>query len=281
MSKISALGSGIDSLIVGMDSDESGVKEVNLSLIKANPFQPRKSFNEESLNELCESIKSCGLIQPILVEENLDGGYIIIAGERRFRASTLAGLTTIPVIIKNLSEEEKLEIALVENIQRENLTPIEEAKAYKKLMDSMNLNQEEVAVKVGKKRSTISNSIRLLNLPTDLQQAVDLGELSAGHARTLLSLDNQNTQRSVFNQIKDNNMSVRAAEKLVSDLVKEKKQIKSIEKPKNPDIQSIEQHFIDAYGTKVKLLGNLDKGKIEITYFSQDDLNRIMELVSK
>lgn len=281
MSKISGLGSGIDSLIVNMDSEKSGVQEVSLSLIKANPFQPRKLFNQDSIEELCESIKSCGLIQPILVEENLDGSYIIIAGERRFRASTLAGLLTIPVIIKNLSEEEKLEISLVENIQREDLTPIEEAKAYKKLMDSMKLSQEEVALKVGKKRSTISNSIRLLKLPEDLQDSVNNGELSAGHARTLLSLENPNNQRSVFSKIKDNNMSVRATEKLVSEFNKEKKVKNNNDNQKSPDIRYIEQQFIDAFGTKVKLLGNLEKGKIEITYFSQDDLNRIMDILSK
>jgi len=139
VSKMSGLGSGIDSLIGNIDSgeDNSGVKEVSLSIVKPNPFQPRKQFNDESIEELSESIKSCGLIQPILVEESLDGGYIIIAGERRYRASKLAGLNTIQVIVKSISEEEKLEISLVENIQRENLTPIEEAKAFKKLMDSM------------------------------------------------------------------------------------------------------------------------------------------------
>lgn len=281
MSKGNALGAGLDSLIVNMEEEESGVKEINISLIKANPFQPRKVFNQESIEELSESIKSCGLIQPILVEESLDGGYIIIAGERRFRASTLAGLTTIPVIIKNLSEEAKLEIALVENIQREDLTPIEEAKAYKKLMDVMHLTQDEVAQKVGKKRSTISNSIRLLNLPDDLQSSVNNGSLSAGHARTLLSLDNPNRQRAVFNKIKDNKLSVRATEKLVNNYNNEIKQNKIEKNRSNPDIQYIEQQFIDAFGTKVKLLGDLNRGKIEITYFSQDDLSRIMELFSK
>lgn len=280
MSKINALGSGLDSLIVNMDNDESGVQEVSLSLIKTNPFQPRKIFNEEAIEELSESIKSCGLIQPIIVEESLDGGYVIIAGERRFRASSLAGLTTIPVIVKNFTEEEKLEIALVENIQREDLTPIEEAIAYKKLMDSMNLNQEEVAKKVGKKRSTISNSIRLLNLPEDLQQNINTGELSAGHARALLTLDNPNLQRTFYNKIKDNNLSVRATEKIVNDYAKEKKDINTHKTMINPDIQNIEQQFIDVFGTKVKIVGNLDKGKIEITYFSGDDLNRIMELFS-
>lgn len=280
MSKINALGSGLDSLIINMDSDESGVKEVSLSLVKANPFQPRKTFNEESIIELSESIKSCGLIQPIIVEENLNGGYIIIAGERRYRASKLAGLTTIPVIIKNFTEEDKLEIALVENIQREDLTPIDEAKAYKKLMDSLKISQEEVAQKVGKKRSTVSNSIRLLNLPEDIQDSVNSGDLSAGHARALLSIENDNNKRSVYNKIKDGNLSVRATEKIVKDFSKEKNKTLSNNSKVDPNIQYIEQQFIDVFGTKVQLKGDIGKGKIEISYYSQDDLNRIIELLS-
>lgn len=280
MSKINALGSGLDSLIINMDSEESGVKEVSLSLVKANPFQPRKTFNEESIIELSESIKSCGLIQPIIVEENLNGGYIIIAGERRYRASKLAGLTTIPVIVKNFTEEDKLEIALVENIQREDLTPIDEAKAYKKLMDSLKISQEEVAQKVGKKRSTVSNSIRLLNLPEDIQDSVNSGDLSAGHARALLSIENDNNKRSVFNKIKEGNLSVRATEKIVKDFSKEKNKTLSNNPKVDPNIQYIEQQFIDVFGTKVQLKGDINKGKIEISYYSQDDLNRIIELLS-
>jgi len=282
VSKVNALGSGLDSLIVNIESEDNGVMDIDISLIQANPFQPRKFFNEDAILELSESIKSCGVIQPILVEENLNGGYIIIAGERRYRASKLAGLEKVPVIIKNYTEEEKLEISLVENIQREDLTPIEEAKAYKKLMDSMGLNQENVAQKVGKKRSTISNSIRLLNLPEDIQQSVDDGIISAGHARALLPLENINTQRSIFNKIKDSNISVRATEKLVNDY-KKNNDVKASNSKNNidPDIQNIEQQFIDAFGTKVKLIGDMDKGKIEITYFSGDDLNRIIELLAK
>ena len=281
MSKISALGSGIDSLIIGLDENkkESGVLDVSISLIKNNPHQPRKEFNQEAIVELSESIKSCGLIQPILVEESLDGGYIIIAGERRYRASKLAGLTSVPVIIKSFSEEDKLEIALVENIQREDLTPIEEAHAYKRLMDSLKLNQEEIAKKVGKKRSTISNSIRLLNLPQDLQQSINIGDLSAGHARALLGIDNNNLQRTIFNKIKDSKLSVRATEKLVNEISKEKPETKEKIVQKDPNIQHLEQQFIDAFGTKVKLVGNMNKGKIEITYFSSDDLNRVLELL--
>lgn len=279
MSKVNALGSGLDSLILNMnDETNEGVQEVDISLVKANPFQPRKTFNEESIAELSDSIKSCGLIQPILVEESLDGGYIIIAGERRYRATKLAGITTIPVIVKSLSEEDKLEIALVENIQREDLTPIEEAKAYKNLMDSMGLSQDDVAKKVGKKRSTIANALRLLNLPEDLQNSVNSGELSAGHARALLSVDDHNVKRTLFNKVKEGNLSVRATERLAKDVTKNtKKEPKRLD----PDIQYIEQQFIDAFGTKVQLKGNIEKGKIEVSYFSKDDLSRILELLSR
>lgn len=281
MSKVNALGSGLDSLILNMDNDENdGVLEVDISLVKANPFQPRKTFNEESISELAESIKSCGLIQPIIVEESLDGGYIIIAGERRYRATKQAGITTIPVLVKNLSEEDKLEIALVENIQREDLTPIEEAKAYKKLMDALGLNQDEVAKKVGKKRSTISNAIRLLNLPEDIQLEVNSGELSAGHARALLSVENDSSKRTLMNKIISENLSVRATEKMTKDFDPGKQSIRK-EQRQNPDIQFIEQQFIDAFGTKVQLKGSIEKGKIEISYFSQDDLSRIVELVKQ
>lgn len=278
MSKSNALGSGIDSLIMMEEDEDRGVQEVNITLVKPNPYQPRKEFSQESIEELSLSIKSCGVIQPILVEEGFDGGYIIIAGERRYRASLLAELSTIPVIVKNLDEEEKLEIALVENIQREDLTPIEEARAYKKLMDVLKLNQEEVAIKVGKKRSTISNSIRLLKLPDDLQKSVNIGELSAGHARALLSLESENHQRSVFNKIKNNKLSVRATEKMITDIGSDKKKKK--EAYADPDIQYIEQKFIDAFGTKVQLKGSMEKGKIEISYLSKDDLSRIVDIIS-
>lgn len=279
MSKLGALGSGIDSLIGNLNEEDNGVKQVSISLVKPNPHQPRKEFNNESLIELSESIRSCGLIQPILVEESFDGGYIIIAGERRYRASKIANLKTIPVIVKTITEEEKIEIALVENIQREDLTPIEEAKAYRNLMDCLKLNQEEVAKKVGKKRSTISNSIRLLNLPEDLQLSLNKGDLSAGHARALLSIDKPNIQRTIFNKIKSDKMSVRATEKMVNEYGTSKKETQK-ESYKDPDIQYIEQKFIDIFGTKVQLKGDMNKGKIEVTYYSKDDLSRIVELLS-
>lgn len=284
MSKKNALGGGLDSLLSLNDdilsSHEDGVKVLNINEVKPNPFQPRKTFNEETLMELSESIKSCGVIQPIIVEESYDG-YTIIAGERRYRACKLAGLEEIPVLIKDYTEEEKLEIALIENIQREDLTPIEEAKAYKNLMDSLGLNQENVAHKVGKKRSTIANALRLLKLPEYMQQAVDNGGISAGHARAVLALKNDGDQRNLYQKIKNEGLSVRETEKAASRISKSSEKNTSGDYHfKEPEMQSIEQKFIDVLGTKVTLKGSLKKGKIEISYFSTDDLERIIDLIS-
>lgn len=295
MSKKKALGGmGLDALLSLDDNDEhseivipeeilNAVKELDISLIRANPDQPRKIFSEESLQELADSIASRGVIQPILVEKN-DDNYVIIAGERRFRASQLAGKTDIPVIIRDFSEEEKLEIALIENIQREDLTAIEEARAYKHIMDSLNLSQQEIADKVGKKRSTIANSLRLLNLPSDIQESLNQGYISAGHARAILAVINPADQKILHSRIKDEGLSVRATESMVEDLNKGKR-LQNSEKPslpknKTPEILGIEQKFIDHFGTRVQVKGNLKKGKIEISYFSEDDLERIYDLIN-
>ena len=210
--------------------------------------------------------------------------YEIIAGERRFRASQLAGKDTIPAIIRTFSEEEKLEIALIENIQREDLTPIEEARAYRHLMDTLDLSQQELAEKVGKKRSTIANSLRLLNLPQDVQDSLNEGSITAGHARAILAVLNPADQKILHSRIKEDGLSVRESEKMVEDL-NQGKRIKSHEKksaPKNkiPEILSIEQKFIDHFGTRVQVKGNLKKGKIEISYFSGDDLERIYDIIT-
>ena len=294
MSKKKALGNmGIDALLSLEDNfDEENISPeiqdaiqmLPLSEIKTNPDQPRKTFIEDSLRELAESIHSKGVIQPIIVEQQ-GIHYVIIAGERRFRASKLAGLETIPSIIRDFSEEEKLEIALIENIQREDLSPIEEAMAYKHIMDTMGFNQQEVADKVGKKRPTIANSLRLLNLPRDIQDSVSNGIISPGHARAILACVNPADQKILHSRIKNDGLSVREAEKMVEDLNKGKKILDKHEKKetlknKEPDLLNIEQKFIDRFGTKVQVKGNLKKGKIEISYFSADDLDRIYEIIT-
>ncbi len=262
---------------------QNAVEDISISSITANPDQPRKTFSQDSLEELAESIRSRGVIQPIILEKSGEG-YEIIAGERRFRASQLAGMDTIPAIVRSFSEEEKLEIALIENIQREDLTPIEEARAYRHLMEALDLSQQELAEKVGKKRSTIANSLRLLNLPQDVQDSLNEGKITAGHARAILAVLNPADQKILHSRIKEDGLSVRESEKMVEDL-NQGKRVKSSEKnsvPRNkiPEILSIEQKFIDHFGTRVQVKGNLKKGKIEISYFSEDDLERIYDIIN-
>lgn len=294
MSKKKALGGmGLDALLSLDDNDDQAeiiipeeiqdaVKELEISRIRANPDQPRKIFSEESLQELADSIASRGVIQPILVEK-VGEAFEIIAGERRFRASQLAGKMEIPAIIRDFTNEEKLEIALIENIQREDLTAIEEARAYKHIMVSLDLSQQEIAQKVGKKRSTIANSLRLLNLPADIQESLNQGFITAGHARAILAVINPADQKILHSRIKDEGLSVRVTESMVEDLNQGKRPLNRdkavLPKNKVPEILGIEQKFIDHFGTKVQVKGNLKKGRIEISYFSEDDLERIYDLI--
>lgn len=263
---------------------------INPALLKPNPHQPRTEFDEDALKELADSIREHGIIQPIIVEDAGDGTYFIIAGERRTRAARLAGLAEVPVIIKKFSDERKLEVALIENIQRENLNPVEEAQAYHKLMTLGNLSQEETAARVGKNRSTVANALRLLKLPEDISSSLASGQITAGHARALLSVLNPSEQRILFGRIIGNGLSVREAERMAAELNNggragspEKKQNR---KPDNNPVQSVEirdleQKFIDILGTKVAIKGSLEKGSIEISYFSRDDLDRIYDILNR
>ncbi|HZK19945.1 MAG TPA: ParB/RepB/Spo0J family partition protein [Treponemataceae bacterium] len=256
---------------------------VNLDLLEPNPQQPRTDFDEASLNELAESIREHGVIQPILVEDNGKGGYYIIAGERRTRAARLAGLDEIPVRIKKFSEQNKLAIALIENIQREDLNAVEEALAYKKLMELGNLSQEAVAKQVGKNRSTVTNCLRLLKLPLNMQTALANGKISAGHARALLSVINPSKQDLLFDKIIADSLSVRGAETEATHLNNiSSKQPKQSKKPvdvRDPDLVNIEQQFIEKLGTKVSIQGGFEKGSLKIDYYSKDDLERLYNLI--
>jgi ParB family chromosome partitioning protein len=288
-----ALGRGIEALIqqgdepVGVPEDlKDDVSSLPLRKIRTNPNQPRKYFEEESLRELADSIRNQGVIQPIVVDDaSEDDTYTIIAGERRFRAARMAGLAEIPVIIRSFTEEQKLEIALVENVQREDLNPIEEAEAYHHLMEAMNLSQDSVARKVGKKRSTVANSLRLLKLPEEMRDSLIKGELSSGHARAILSVINPADQRILYGRILQSGLSVRETEAQAAALNKgvrasDRREEKSTA-PRSPELQSIEQKFLDALGTKVTVRGSLRKGKIEIAYYSMDDLERLFDIISK
>ena len=296
MAKSRGLGKGLDSLIpvgnaegkgkIGINSvpasEEKPDKMVKITMVEPNRDQPRHKFDEEALNELADSIKQYGIISPIIVQDRKDH-YEIIAGERRWRAAKIAGLKEIPVIIKNFTEQEIVEISLIENIQRENLNPIEEALAYKRLLTEFHLKQEEVAQRVSKSRTAETNSMRLLKLADEVQQMIIDESLTIGHARALISVEDPEQQYILAQKIFDEKLSVRDVEKLVKDLGKTKKEKKAKEKDKALEViyQEIEQKLKDKVGTKVSITSKGDgAGKLEIEFYNHDDLERIIALLS-
>jgi ParB family chromosome partitioning protein len=252
-----------------------------------NPGQPRKHFDEAELQELADSIKAHGIIQPVIAAAAGDGTYIIIAGERRTRAARLAGLGEVPAIIRDYTDQKRLEISLIENIQRTDLNPIEEAAAYKNLMDFSNLSQEEVAARVGKNRSTVANALRLLKLSATMQKSLEEGTLSPGHARALLSVTDKTSREKLFQEILAAALSVRDAEKRAAalnaaltaktDAGKTTAGAAAGEQAakRDPQLTAMEQQFIEKLGTKVAIEGGLDKGRIYIEYYSMEDLDRL------
>ena len=257
--------------------------EVRLKIhqIEPNREQPRKKFDEEALQELSESIRQFGILQPLIVQERKDY-YEIIAGERRWRAAKLAGLKEVPVIIRKMSEQEIVEISLIENIQRENLNPMEEAAAYKRLLTEFQLKQEEVAERVGKSRTAVTNSMRLLKLDERVQQMVVEGMLSTGHARAILSIEDPELQFQTANQIYNGNLSVREAERLVKKIGKDKPAKKEKDFQQDAVFQDLEEKMKAALGTKVSINRKDEKkGKIEIEYYSVEELERLMEILIK
>lgn len=288
------LGKGLDALIApasgnvdnankknanATESNESE-KMVKITMVEPNREQPRKNFDEDALLELSDSIKQFGLLQPILVQDRKDH-YEIIAGERRWRAAKLAGLKEVPVIIRNLTEQEILEISLIENIQRENLNPIEEALAYKKLLTEFHLKQDELAERVSKSRTAVTNSMRLLKLCEEVQNMVIEEMISTGHARALLAIEDAELQYTLAQKIFDEKLSVRDVEKLVKNIDKPVKQKKETEK-KNIDFiyHDIEEKLKTSLGTKVSVLPKDDgSGKIEIDFYSHEELDRILDLL--
>ena len=277
------LGRGIEALINSELSDKSkkpnspGVSYINLSDIKPNPDQPRRDFNNTSLDELSKSIREKGVITPITVRES-NKGYEIIAGERRWRAAKKAKLKSIPAYILNIGDEaEMMEVALIENIQREDLNPIEEAEGYAVLNSKYSLSHDSIAKTIGKKRTTISNALRLLKLPPEIRKSIRIGEITAGHGRAILQKKSIAAMKNLWKKIVNESLSVRAAESLVKPKPKKKK-IKSVIVPKAP-IRAIENQLIEIFGTKVKLKPAQIGGSIEIIYFSDDDLERIIDLL--
>ncbi|MBC5689188.1 ParB/RepB/Spo0J family partition protein [Mediterraneibacter sp. NSJ-55] len=293
--KRNGLGKGLDSLIPtktennikkekGVSAEEKkeenyGEINVKINLVEPNREQPRKDFDEDALLELADSIKQFGILQPLLVQKKKDY-YEIIAGERRWRAAKLAGMKEVPVLIKNYTEQEIVEISLIENIQRENLNPIEEAMAYKRLLEEFNLKQDEVAERVSKSRTAVTNSMRLLKLSDRVQQMIVDDMISTGHARALLAIDDEEQQYNLANKIFDEKLSVRETEKLVKSLKNPKKQIKKEKIEHTFVYENLEERMKNVIGTKVSVNPKANgKGKIEIEYYSEEELERIYDLI--
>ncbi len=280
------LGKGIDSLIptgssiVKENKDEAkSISMLRISEIEPNKAQPRKMFNEDRLNELAESIKQHGIVEPLIVVKK-DDYYEIVAGERRFRAAMIAGLTEVPVVIKDYTTEQIVEIALIENIQREDLNPIEEAKAYKQLIDEFSLKQDEVAEKVSKSRTAITNALRLLKLDERVQNMIIEECISSGHARTLLAIEDKDEQYEIACMVFDQKLSVRETEKLIKKLNNKEKPKKITELDNKEIYADFEEKLRQSMGTKVSINRKSNtKGKIEIEYYSETELERIIGLM--
>ena len=275
------LGKGLEALIPKTEHREKEfVIEMDIESLTPNLFQPRRNFGIEKMEELKESIKKHGIIQPIIVRK-MANGYEIVAGERRLKAAKEIGLTKIPAIIKTFNNEKSLEIALVENIQREDLNPVEQANAFKRLIDEFNLTQQELAEATGKSRALVANTIRLLKLNPEIQKNISEGKISFGHAKLLLSIEGEETQRAVCDRIITNDLSVRDTERLIKNLEKlQKKQfkVKNITIEQFPDA---EERLRDVLGTKISILYDGKKGKINIEFYSKEDLRRIVDMLLK
>ncbi|MDR0289500.1 MAG: ParB/RepB/Spo0J family partition protein [Treponema sp.] len=306
MAHKAGLGRGLDALLPGGPSDEGSgaagkktiekqhskdsphgsVVQLPVDSLIANPGQPRKNFDEAELKELADSIVEHGIIQPIIAADTGDGSYIIIAGERRTRAARLAGLSEVPVIVREYTDQKRMEVSLIENIQRSDLNPIEEAAAFKNLMDFSSLSQEELAARVGKSRSAVTNALRLLKLSGDVQKSLESGEITPGHARALLAVTDKRQREKLFKEITVKGLSVREAEKRAAaahaapTAETEPAAAKQIpHKKRAPEIDAMEEKFIGKLGTKVVIEGDMNKGRIHIDYYSMEDLERLYEVL--
>jgi len=278
-----ALGRGLGALLSSDRTLDLGAEpsEVDLNLVVPGPMQPRTNFDEAALESLAESIKTHGIVQPLLVRRQGEG-FELIAGERRWRAAKLAGLTRVPVLVKDIADQNLLEIALIENIQREDLNPIEEAQAYKRLIENVGLTQEALATRIGRDRSYITNYLRLLKLPPDLQQLVIEGRLSTGHARTILGLSHPDLQRRLARQVLEDQLSVRATEILVQKASADRApRPPRVVQNVDPNIRAAETKLRRALGTQVRIvqMGSEGRGRVEISFYNSQDLDRIYELL--
>jgi len=275
--KKQALGKGLKAFLpedYGILKEER-LTELDIDSLKPNPSQPRMTFDPESLEELAQSLRETGLLQPIIAVPEADH-YKIIVGERRWRAAQKAGFKRIPAVIRNLSSEQQLEASLIENLQREDLNPIEIARAYQRLMEELKYTQQKIAEKIGKDRASVANYIRLLKLPKEIQDMLRQGRLSMGHARTLIALDDREDQISTARKTVEKNLSVREVENLVQKI---KAGTREKHRPQDPDLLAMEEKFLRLLGTKVSISGGQDKGILKVYYYSLDELNRLYDII--
>lgn len=279
--KKAGLGKGLDALFIDNSTEEKGDTLLNINDIEPNRDQPRKHFDEEALNELAQSIAKHGVIQPLLVRPMSDGGYQLIAGERRWRASRIAGLSEVPVVVKEMTDQEAMELALIENLQREDLNPIEEAEGFKLLMDTYNFTQEQAAERVGKSRPAVANALRLLSLPQEILDLVKTGKLSAGHARTILPISDKTLLTKLVGEILAKDLSVRETERLVKTLLKPATKNSTNKSKRDPFYDECELSISETMGRKAKInVSKNNKGTIELEFFSKEDLEKILMALS-
>ena len=279
-----ALGRGLSSLIkppsVPEVGENTGRRHVDIENIRPNPFQPRKTFDENSLAELAKSIELHGIVQPVVVRQAADH-FQIVAGERRWRAAAIAGVRSIPVIVQNFTDDQLLEIGLIENVQREDLNPMDLATAYAQLSDDLGISHEDIAKRIGKDRASVTNTIRLLQLGKPIQKMIAEGRLSPGHARVLLRIDNKPEQQAVAERVIARNLSVRELEELIEAAQPKKPRAKQTLRPEDPNVKAAVQHLEQRLGTRVRVVeGGQGRGRLEIDYYSSQDLSRIYELIA-
>lgn len=274
------LGRGLNALIPEMpDAAEQGVQEIEITDITPNRNQPRQNFDKDKLEELAQSISQHGIVQPVLLRK-IERGYEIVAGERRWRAARIAGIKTIPAVVKELDDRQVMELALIENLQREDLHPLEEAEAYRKLADEFDLTQEEISAAVGKSRPAIANALRLLALPDPIKKLMLDNLISAGHGRALLALE-EKQQLVIAEKIVKENLSVRDTEKIVNESADGERPAKKKKEDKQPWVLEIENALGEYFGTKVQIIPGRKKGRLEIEYYSSEDLERILEIIKQ
>ena len=274
-----ALGKGLEALIPGsatgtMEAPRAGVREIPIDEIATNPFQPRTRFDDQGIRDLADSIKATGVIQPVIVRRSPDGSYQLVAGERRLRASSLAGLASVPAIFREADDREMLELALVENVQREDLNPIDEAKGYQAILAKVGLTHDEISQRVGKHRTAITNALRLLGLPVEVQEMVSRGTLTAGHARALLSLESSGDQLATARYVIAKGFSVRRTEALIN---RKLRRLHTKPRARSADIADLESKLQQRFATRVTIRAGRKGGRVEFEYYGREDLERLLE----